>query len=148
MSEIKDFLKRIEMFIGLTDETLETIAGLCRPQTCPAGAVIIERNSPPDDFYLIRQGTVEILTSPNEPVEGDDDSVVVTLGKGQSFGEMGLIDSGRRSATVRAATDVDLLAINCRDFLSLCETDTTIGYHVMRNIAVDLSFKLRYRNLI
>jgi len=148
MSEIKDFLRRIEMFIGLSEETLETIAGLCRPQTYPAGAVIIERNSPPDDFYLIRQGTVEILTAPTEEAERDSHSVVVTLGRGQSFGEMGLIDSGRRSATVRAATDVDLLAINCRDFLALCETDTAIGYHVMRNIAVDLSFKLRYRNLV
>jgi hypothetical protein len=32
--------------------------------------------------------------------------------------------------------------------LNLCEKDTNMGYMVMRNIATDLSFKLRHRNLI
>jgi CRP-like cAMP-binding protein len=73
---------------------------------------------------------------------------LVTLGKGQSFGEMGLVDRGARSATVRAASDTDVYVINCDKFLELCHADTRLGFLVMRNIAADLSFKLRYRNLI
>jgi CRP-like cAMP-binding protein len=61
---------------------------------------------------------------------------------------MGLIDSGARSATVQALTDIRLYEVDCNRFRGLCETDTDLGYLVMRNIAVDLSFKLRYRNLI
>jgi CRP-like cAMP-binding protein len=148
MSEMKDFLKRFEMFIGLSDEMLDEVTVLCDPQTYPASSIVIERNSPPDNFYLIEEGTVEILTAPGREAEQRTDAVVVTLGKGQSFGEMGLVDSGPRSATVRAATQTKLVAIGCEEFLKLCETDTDLGYQVMRNIAVDLSFKLRYRNLI
>jgi len=148
MSDVKDFLKNIEMFIGLSENMLNRVAQLCKPQLHRSGGLIIERNSPPDNFYLIREGTVEIITAPNGEAEAIIDSVVVTLGKGQSFGEMGLIDSGPRSATVKATTDTDLLIIDCKEFLNLCETDTNLGYQVMRNIAIDLSFKLRYRNLI
>ena len=148
MSEIKDFLKSIEMFIGLTDDMLDQVAGFCQLETYDSGQVIVERNSPADDFYLIREGTVEILATVDAQKDDSRKGVVVTLGKGQSFGEMSLIDSGSRSATVVAATPVSLYAVSCAKFRNLCETNTDVGYNVMRNIATDLSFKLRYRNLI
>ncbi len=147
MSEIKDFLKQVEMFIGLSEPMLDEVAKLCRPAAYEADSLIIERNSPPTHFYLIREGTVAIITtSPDAP--NDTEVVVVTLGKGQSFGEMGLVDNGTRSATVKAVTPTQLLAIDCARLSNLCEANTDLGYQVMRNIATDLSFKLRNRNLI
>lgn len=149
MSEIKTFLKRIEMFIGLSDKMLDEVTDLVNLETYQANNIIIERNSPPLNFYIIQEGTVEIITGPEEQIKNRrGGGVVVTLGKGQSFGEMGLVDNGARSATVKAGTDTKLLSINCKKFVDLCETDTGLGYNVMRNIAIDLSFKLRYRNLI
>lgn len=147
-AEIKEFLKRIEMFIGLSEPMFDKVATLCHERTYAANSVIIERNSAADNFYLIRDGIVQIITAPEEEAEIRSDAVVVTLGKGQSFGEMALIDSGKRSATVKAGSEVNLLAIDCHEFTRLCETDTSLGYLVVKNIAVDLSFKLRYRNLI
>lgn len=135
------------MFIGLSDEALDKVAQLCTPKTYPPDAIIVKYNAPPDNFFLIQDGTVEIITDPEE-TEDKSDSVVVTLGTGQSFGEMGLVDSGTRSATVKTTTHTSVLAIDCQVFLALCESDTDLGYHIMRNIAADLSFKLRYRNLI
>lgn len=146
MSEIKDFLKRFELFIGLSDEMLDTVVELCQPKKFVADNTIVERNSPADNFFLIRNGTVEIITAASDG--SSTDSVVVTLGTGQTFGEMSLVDSGARSATVKAATETDLYEIDSVQFRDLCETDTDLGYQVMKNIAVDLSFKLRYRNLI
>jgi len=61
---------------------------------------------------------------------------------------MGLVDQGARSATVKAATSVTVKKITCDAFLQLCEDDPYVGFKVMHNIAADLSFKLRYRNLI
>jgi CRP-like cAMP-binding protein len=61
---------------------------------------------------------------------------------------MGLVDQGARSATVQAASEIEVYAINCDQFSELCLKDTHLGFVVMRNIAADLSFKLRYRNLI
>jgi CBS domain-containing protein len=137
---IKDFLRTVEMFMGLSEAMLDEVATLCQPQSYAPDSTIIERHSPPTHFYLIRKGTVKIVTT--------SPGVVVTLGTGQSFGEMGLVDEGARSATVKAVSHTDLLAINCEQFRNLCETNTDLGYQVIRNIAADLSFKLRNRNLI
>lgn len=147
MLEIKAFLKQIEMFLGLSEEMVDDVAKLCQPESYAAEQIIIERNSPPTHFYLIREGTVEIITSSSDAAH-EGEAVVVTLGKGQSFGEMGLVDNGTRSATVKAVTPTNLLAIECTRLRELCETNTDLGYQVMRNIATDLSFKLRNRNLI
>lgn len=150
MSEKKDFLKRLDMFNGLSDEELLDVAALCSEASYKPGDIILNIKDPADKFYLIRNGTVQIITNPEvfETKPEMADILLVTLGKGQSFGEMGLVDRGARSATVRAASDTDVYFINCDKFLELCHADTRLGFLVMRNIAADLSFKLRYRNLI
>jgi CRP-like cAMP-binding protein len=148
MSKIKAFLKQIEMFMGLSDSMLDEVAKLCQPVTYEAESTIIERNSPPTHFYLIQEGTVRIITTSAQTAQDAAEAVVVTLGNGQSFGEMGLVDNGTRSATVKAITQTQLLVIDCALLRNLCEANTDLGYHVMRNIAADLSFKLRNRNLI
>ena len=148
MSEIKAFLKQIEMFIGLSDGMLDEVAKLCQSETHEADSTIIERNSPPINFYLIQEGTVKIMTALADTAKDSSEAVVVTLGKGQSFGEMGLVDNGTRSATVKAVTQTHLLVTDCALLRNLCEANTDLGYQVMRNIATDLSFKLRNRNLI
>jgi CRP-like cAMP-binding protein len=150
MSEKKDFLKRLDMFNGLSDAELLDVAALCGEASYKTGDIILNIKDPADKFYLIRNGTVQIITNPEvfETKPELADVLLVTLGKGQSFGEMGLVDRGARSATVRAASDTDVYVINCDKFLELCHTDTRLGFLVMRNIAADLSFKLRYRNLI
>jgi CRP-like cAMP-binding protein len=149
MSEMKDFLKRLDMFNGLSDEELSDVAALCSEAHYKAGDIILNIKDPADNFYLVRNGTVQIITNPEvfETKPELADALLVTLGKGQSFGEMGLVDRGARSATVRAASDTDVYVINCDKFLELCHADTRLGFLVMRNIAADLSFKLRYRNL-
>jgi CRP-like cAMP-binding protein len=61
---------------------------------------------------------------------------------------MALVDQGPRSATVRSISDnTVVLAIDRQGFVDLCERDNHLGYVVMRNMAADLSFKLRHRNL-
>ena len=79
---------------------------------------------------------------------GSQRRVVVNLGEGQIVGEMALIDLGPRSATVRAVTEpTTVQVIRREDFDRLCQENNHIGYIVMRNLAADLSFKLRHRNL-
>lgn len=150
MSETKDFLKRLDMFNGLSDDELSSVEALCRRASYKAGDIILNIKEPADNFYLIHSGMVQIITNPEvfETKPEMADVLLVTLGKGQSFGEMGLVDRGARSATVRAAADTEVYVINCDKFLELCHQDTRLGFQVMRNIAADLSFKLRYRNLV
>jgi CRP-like cAMP-binding protein len=150
MSDKKEFLRKLDMFNGLSDEELSSVAALCTLVSYKAGDIILNKNDPTENFYLIRSGTVQIITNPSILEAKPDlaNSVTVSLGQGQSFGEMGLVDQGARSATVQATSDIEVYAINCDQFLELCLEDTHLGFVVMRNIAADLSFKLRYRNLI
>jgi CRP/FNR family cyclic AMP-dependent transcriptional regulator len=150
MSEAKEFLRTLDMFNGLSDEELSSVAALCSEASYKVGDIILNLNDPTENFYLIRSGTVQIITNPDilETKPELADAVMINLGEGQSFGEMGLVDQGARSATVRAGSDIEVYAINCNQFQELCYEDTYLGFLVMRNIAADLSFKLRYRNLI
>lgn len=140
-----DLLKQVSIFSGLSGDQLARIASLCREETHDKDDVIIQEKEPSNDLYIIREGTVEIvLGTPSS----SGPTPILHLGKGQIFGEFSLVDRGLRSATVNATADGTILyAINRDDFDQLCDQDTRIGYIVMRNIAADLSFKLRHYNL-
>ncbi|TEU14156.1 MAG: cyclic nucleotide-binding domain-containing protein [Anaerolineales bacterium] len=142
---IVSLLKKVDFLNGLSESQLEKLAKLCREQTCSADDVIFRENDTSSELYLIQDGLVEITRSVPEP---GTEKRIVTLGKGQIFGEMALVDEGPRSASARCAADGTRLWVAKRaDFISLCEKDTSIGFLVMRNVAADLSFKLRHSHL-
>ena len=135
-------LKKVELFSGLSLDELQAVAAICREKSLHPGEVIARQGDPGDEFYIVTAGFVAVV------IAGEPEKVIVNLGKGQSVGEMALIDQGPRSATVRAVSEPTIIqAITQSDFEKLCNQDTRIGYVVMRNIAVDLSFKLRQRHL-
>ena len=129
---------------------MSEVAQLCDEVAYRSGDVILNVNEPADSLHLIRRGNVEVVTRAD--VAGANvlpgDAVRITLGQGQIFGEMGLVDRGARSATVRVVSDTDVYIVDYERFLALCDQSPTLGYRVMRNIAADLSFKLRHSNLI
>ena len=142
---IVPLLKKVEILNNLSESQLQKVAELCREQTCNADDLIFKENDKSSELYLIQDGLVEITLSVPEP--GTEQSIV-TLGKGQIFGEVALVDEGPRTASARCIADGTRLWVARRaDFISLCERDTSIGFLVMKNIAADLSFKLRLVNL-
>lgn len=146
-----ELLRRCELFSGLTFEQIEQVAALSREVGYNAGDVVIHEGEPSDEMYVIHSGMVEVLVSAGRipDVAGPPQlTSLVRLGEGQFFGEMALVDRGARSATVRCVQDGTALYIIPRQtFWDLCDGNHHIGYVVMRNIAADLSFKLRHRNL-
>lgn len=139
-------LKRVELFDGVRHEELEEIAAICKQHSFKAGDLITEQGQPGDELFIIQDGFVEVLRDAEK--EDPSPKAVVNLGQGQIVGEMALVDRGPRSATVRAVSDKTLVQVISRDdFEGLCEANYRLGYIVMRNIAADLSFKLRHRHL-
>lgn len=145
--ELVQLLKRVELFDGLNDHELAGLARICREATFGKDEVIFSQGQAGDSLYIVREGFVEVVVG--HGTDGPDTrKSIVNLGTGQVFGEMALVDRGVRSATVRSVTARTVVDEIHRDaFTALCEGDTKIGYTVMRNLAADLSFKLRHRNL-
>jgi CRP/FNR family cyclic AMP-dependent transcriptional regulator len=142
---IVPLLKKADILNGLSESQLKRVAGLCREQTRNADETIFKENDQSSELYLIQDGLVEITLSVLEP--GVEERIV-TLGKGQIFGEIALVDEGPRTASARCISDGTRLWVAKReDFISLCEEDTSIGFTIMKNIAADLAFKLRLINL-
>jgi hypothetical protein len=96
------------------DQLVEATPKLERVQYA-AGTVVINQDDPADRFYIITRGQAEVVrTAP------DGQEILVTrLGTGQYFGEIGLLHGGRRVASVRAATDLEVLALARTDFADL-----------------------------
>ena len=144
MSDVQQLLRYVSLFRGLTSDQLARLARITQPETYHAHDVIFEQETEGDKMYVVGSGQVEI------EVKGSSGAVnsVLILGQGQVFGEMALIDKGTRSASVIALQDdTTVYAIAGDEFASLCKNDTAIGYIMMRNIAQDLSFKIRHQNL-
>jgi len=141
-----DILGSVELFDGATSDELISLAEVCQEQTFKRGEVITRQGEEGEALYVVCEGFVEVIRS--HPSTDMKPQTVVHLGEGQIFGEMALVDHGPRSATVQAASEVtDILVIHRGDFERLCEEDLHFGFIVMRNIAADLSFKLRHQNL-
>ena len=140
---ISNLLKRVQLFANLALEELEQLAAICTEQKIAAGETIISQNTTGNEMYIVAQGAVEVY------IQGLSDArSLVVLGKGQVIGEMALIDQGYRSASVRTTREgATLYLIESDAFYELCDQNNHIGFVVMRNLAIDIAFKLRHRNL-
>jgi MFS family permease len=101
-------LQGVPMLGPLPLPAIEQLARGLHPVAAPAGSVLFEQGDPGDVYYVIEDGEVEVL---------GDGQVVATLGAGEGFGEIALLRSGPRTATVRAATDLRLQVLTSESFL-------------------------------
>ncbi len=151
--EYVTILKQADIFYGLTDSQLEMIAPLCSEINPKLGATIFEENSAGDELYVIAGGEVDILVDPSlvQSITEERHELVniATLRRGQTFGEIALVDQGLRSASARCASKKTHLLTIPRDKLTeLCEENPKLGYYLMRNIATDMAFKIRGTDLM
>jgi len=153
-SEYVHILRQTDIFYDLTEPQLKMVAALCSEITSKASQVIFEENSAGDELYVIVNGEVDILLNPaliqsTTTERPSRPLTIVTLRRGQIFGEIALVDQGLRSASAHCTSKkARLLIIPADRLIKLCDNYPDLGYRLMRNIAAELAFKIRGTDLL
>jgi ABC-type lipoprotein export system ATPase subunit len=91
----------------LTRPEMVTLATHLESITFPPGSVILRQNDPADRFYILLKGQVDVILER----EGKSDALIARLLSGRFFGEAGLLQGGRRTATVRAWAESEVVVV-------------------------------------
>ncbi len=119
-------LQRVQLFADLDRRQAQQIARLLKVRHFTKGETIIMEGSGGAAFFLIDSGEAAVSS------KGVN---VATLGPGQYFGELALIDGGPRSATVTAATDMVCYGLTFWEFRPLIERNGAIGWKLLEALA-------------
>ncbi len=129
-SEVVQSLRTIPLFSSVTDEDLAAIAQLLIERKFPKNKTIVEEGLPGDYMYVIREGRVKVTK-----LSGDGrEKILELLDAGDFFGEMSLLDSAPRSASVKALTDVRILALARNDFLNVLRRSSDLALAVVQEL--------------
>jgi CRP-like cAMP-binding protein len=120
-----EVLRRVPLFADLADDELAQVASVFKERRFAAGETIIQQGSGAAAFFVIDDGQATVL------VDGQERR---TLGPGDHFGEMALIDAGTRTATVLAAGPLTCSGVTFWDFQPLVEANGVIGWKLLQSL--------------
>lgn len=137
-SEVVELLARVPVFSTLEGEDLERIAPLAVPRRFDAGEVVFRKGDASDTCYIVRSGRTRALRD-----HPDGRSITLaTFGPGDIFGELAMFDDERRSATVEALDETNVVAVLGPDMRRLM----SIHPDISTKLAVALGRRLRESN--
>ena len=119
-----DRLRSVPLFSACSDKELAFIASRADEVDLPAGKVLTEKGKSGGDFFIILEGTAEV----------ESDKGKRTLGPGDFFGEIALIDNGPRTATVKAATPLRCLVLGHSQFRDVLHQNGEIAVKILRAV--------------
>jgi len=131
-------LRKIELFRGLSAEQLDHLAQRIYCRVYPSGTNLIIAEQPGEVVYVLLYGTVKIHV---EQVNGND-VVLSILGTGDIVGEISLIDSAGRSASVVTLEESQILWMGGETFQECLQTMPALS----KNLARILAGRLRLAN--
>jgi glutaminase len=135
----------LDIFRGLDDEQLRLVEALAQPLVFEAGETIMREGDPARLFFVITRGAASVRIA----VSGDSGgrkARIASIGPGVSFGEMALLDGGRRSADVVADEKVVCYGFSVEALRDLGASHPSILVTLFANLTRDLSERLRRAN--
>jgi diguanylate cyclase (GGDEF)-like protein len=129
-----DFLRRVPLFKDLEPKDLERLAEAIQPQSFPPETDIVEIGQPGHSLFLIVEGTVQVLYP---SVSADYE--LARLTEGDFFGEMAILNSMTRSATVRSIESVKVMVLERNHFQSILAESPSVAAKLLET----LSFRIR-----
>jgi CRP/FNR family transcriptional regulator, cyclic AMP receptor protein len=122
-------VRRVPLFAELQPRELEQVARLFKERRFAAGETVAREGSGGAAFYLIDAGEAVVT------VGGEERR---TLGAGDYFGEIALIDEGDRSATITATTELDCFGLTYWDFGPLVRENAAVAWGLLQSLVKKL----------
>jgi CRP-like cAMP-binding protein len=107
-----EHLSQVPLFSALSRKELALVAKRAEDVVVPAGKALVSEGDTGNQFFVIMSGTVKLTRRGRK---------IATLGPGDSFGELALLDKHPRNATAVAETPVELVVIGQREFAGLID---------------------------
>jgi CRP/FNR family transcriptional regulator, cyclic AMP receptor protein len=126
MARVEDAIDRVPLFAGLSKRDRKGLAASLKERSFPAGTVITDVGQSGFGFFVIDSGTATVVV-------GDKPSR--TLKAGDHFGEIALIDSGPRTATVTADTDLLCYGMTVWDFRPFVQAHPDVAWALLQTFA-------------
>lgn len=126
-ARVAELLSHTSLFAELSQDDLEHLAETARIRTYHRGEVIVREGEVATGCFMIASGRVEVIRG----TESLHPTMLGTLGAGDLFGEMAVIDDHPRSATVRALEETECVAIRREDFLETLQHRPQIAVRML-----------------
>ena len=136
--ELENLISEIPVFNSLDSEDTHILAQYLFPKELPMGGLVCKEGQHGNFLSFVTSGELEIVKTLD-----NKEAVISIISKGDSLGEMALIDGLTRSATVRACKISTILILRRDDFNDLLEKHPTVGIKILKGIARLLSLNLR-----
>ncbi len=124
-----EVVQNVRLFADLERHELLQVARLFKQRMFPKGETVIKEGSGGAAFYIIESGEVAVTIAGVQRA---------TLGPGDYFGEVALIDEGTRIATITALDDLVCYGLTLWEFRPLVEENGRIGWKLMQTLAREL----------
>jgi CRP/FNR family cyclic AMP-dependent transcriptional regulator len=123
-------LRDVPMFRHLSKSELERVAGWLQAYSVPAGDLLVREGASAQEFFLIEDGEAAVL---------QDGERIAVLGPGDFFGEIGLVETNRRTATIIAATPMDVIVMYRPEFEQMEKELPTVADQIRATIKARLA---------
>ncbi|MBA4409829.1 MAG: cyclic nucleotide-binding domain-containing protein [Bacteroidota bacterium] len=94
------------------------------------GEIIIKQGEIGDCFYVIQEGTVEVIDE-----SGESEVIITELGETEFFGEMGLFEKDVRSCTVRAKGEAKILTMDKISLYKTIRQDPSLAFRMLEKMS-------------
>jgi CRP-like cAMP-binding protein len=128
-------LRACRLFAGVDDVQLGVLAGSMRSRRYRDGETIFHQDDPADALYVVADGAVKIVLPSAEDAEP---AILATLGPGDFFGALALLDEAPRSATAIALGKTQALMLRRDAFLALIDADRTLRRALLASLAFEI----------
>lgn len=143
LESTNQLIKKHPFFSGLSNDQIDHLLNVSKKISLEAEEFLMREGDLDKQCYLIMEGTLEVV----KVDEVNFGHRLASMGKGEVVGSIVLLDHKPRSASVRAMTDCQLLAISEADLEKLIAQDSGY-YRVIKNIGTDICDHFRKSNEI